>query len=343
MKLLEIKNLTLSFQYPNKEVIALDDFSLTIAAGERIGLVGESGAGKSLAIFSILKLLKPPCKIKSGSIRFCGREITTMNETELNRLRGDKITMIFQNPLGSLNPVLTVGTHLIETARAHSSLSYKEAYDLACSRLNDVKITRVHERMRAYPNEFSGGMRQRIVIACALMTNPQLMLIDEPTTALDVTIQAEIMELIYNLSVEKKCAFILVSHDLGLVSQLTERVLVLYAGQIVEANATRQIIRYPHHPYTKGLIECLPEFQRTKKQLKVIPGRMPGLDEWPVGCRFHPRCDFAKNDCKEKMPAVTRLKKAVSAPVSNVKRTSSLNTPVAPYVKCFYPLNEKKP
>ncbi len=318
--LLEIKELQLSFKYPQQTLPALDDFSLRLERGERVGLVGESGAGKSLAVFAILKLLKPPCVLSGGSVRFKGQELSSLPERELQKLRGGVITMIFQNPLSSLNPLLTIGQQLIETVRAHTKLSKRAAYELACEQLAAVQLPHVHEYMRAYPHEFSGGMRQRIVIACALITQPELIIADEPTTALDVTIQAEIMEMLITLSEKQGSALLLVSHDLALISQVTQRVYVLYAGRSIETNNTRELITHPRHPYTEGLLSCLPERHRAGTELQVIGGRMPALGEWSAGCRFHPRCAYATTACRETLPP-----------------THSLHPQAT--VKCFHPLS----
>ncbi len=300
--LLEIRNLEVRFAMRHVTLVALRDVSFAINRGERLGIVGESGAGKSVAAFSILNLISKPGYISAGEILFEGRDLTKLGPQEMRKIRGNRISMIFQDPMMTLNPVLTVGTQLTECLHAHRELSEPEAREIAMERLAQVHIPSPEARFDQYPHELSGGMRQRIVIATALLTNPWLIIADEPTTALDVTIQAEIMDLLLELCESQNVALILITHDLGVVSQVTERAIVMYAGRVVEEAPTREIVRAAKHPYTQGLIGALPQQTESRRRLKQIRGVMPALTEIPPGCAFHPRCPYVLDVCRVQLP-----------------------------------------
>ncbi len=301
-KLLEVNNLVVKFGLRTGDLTALNDITFSLDRGERMGLVGESGAGKSVAGFSIINLISQPGFIDSGEILFEGEEISHYPLEKMRDLRGNRISMIFQDPMMTLNPVLTIGTQMVETILAHKRVSRKEAEAVAIEKLSNVYIPSPEKRLAQYPHEMSGGMRQRIVIAIALLTNPSLIIADEPTTALDVTIQAEIMELLLELCETRNMGLILITHDLGVVSQVTQKVAVMYAGRIVEKGLTEDIIHNPQHPYTQGLINALPQSKQRGNRLNQIPGMMPNLTSIPKGCAFNPRCSLCEPICKEKEP-----------------------------------------
>lgn len=280
---------------------ALHGVSFSLSAGERLGVVGESGAGKSLAAAAVLNLIPSPGEITGGEVWFEGRDILSLSPSQMRAVRGRRIAMIFQDPLTTLNPVMTIGRQLTECLRAHKIADGDEARRIAVARLREVSIPSAEERMDAYPHELSGGMRQRVVIAAALICNPALIVADEPTTALDVTIQAEIMALLAALCESRGMALILISHDLGLVSQITDNILVMYAGRIVERGATTEVVSRPRHPYTRGLLASLTA-RAAGGRFYQIPGNMPSLDAVPEGCAFHPRCSFAKEICRAETP-----------------------------------------
>ncbi|MCB1851940.1 MAG: ABC transporter ATP-binding protein [Gammaproteobacteria bacterium] len=302
MALLEVRNLEVKFPLRQGELTALRDVSFSLDPGERLGIVGESGAGKSVAAFAILNLIGRPGYIAGGQVLFEGRDLSRLSATELRRIRGNRISMIFQDPMMTLNPVLTIGTQMIESLQAHRAISYTEARTLAIEKLRTVSIPSPDARIDQYPHELSGGMRQRVVIAIALLTDPTIIIADEPTTALDVTIQAEIMELLLALCENFSVALILITHDLGVVAQVTQRAIVMYAGRIVEEGATRSIIDSARHPYTQGLINALPERTRPGERLNQIPGLMPSLLDIPAGCAFHPRCPHTLTVCRSQVP-----------------------------------------
>jgi peptide/nickel transport system ATP-binding protein len=304
MSLLSVRDLTVKFAMRSRTVTALHQISFDLARGERLGIVGESGAGKSITGFALMKLLSAPGYIDSGTIQFDGTDITRAPEAQMRRIRGNRIAMVFQDPMVTLNPVLTIGQQMVETLRAHRKLSRRDAQEIALTKLREVQIAAPELRLKQYPHELSGGMRQRIIIAMALLLDPDLIIADEPTTALDVTIQADIMELLLKLCQANKVGLILITHDLGVVSQLTERTLVMYAGRIVEAGKTREIINDPQHPYTQGLINALPQQTLPGQMLKQIPGAMPVLTDIPPGCPFSPRCAFALAECRRLLPQI---------------------------------------
>jgi len=302
MALIEVKNLCVEFPTRHATLKALRGVNFSIEKGERLGIVGESGAGKSLSAFAMLNLLSKPGRIAEGEILFEGQDLSKLNDDEMRSIRGNRISMIFQDPMMTLNPVLTIGTQMVETLQAHRKISKAAARLIAIDRLNEVRIPSAEERLESYPHELSGGMRQRVVIAIALLTEPVLIIADEPTTALDVTIQAEIMSLMLDLCKTHNVGLILITHDLAVVSQVTQKVIVMYAGRVVEQGATRAVIENPRHPYTRGLMAALPQQNTPGKRLFQIPGSMPTLDAMPDGCAFNPRCEHVGDDCRNKMP-----------------------------------------
>jgi peptide/nickel transport system ATP-binding protein len=283
---------------------AVDGVSFHVDAGEVLGVVGESGCGKSVTSLSIMQLIaRPPGEIMPGSsIRFRGEELVGASEKRLREIRGDDITMIFQEPMTSLNPVYTVGDQIGETLRLHRGLGKKEARGRAIDMLRLVGIPNPEERVRSYPHQLSGGQRQRVMIAMALACDPELLIADEPTTALDVTIQAQILDLLGGLRSRLGMAMILITHDLGVVAEVCDRVVVMYAGQVVEHGTVQQIFREPRHPYTEGLLAAVPRLGRRQEQLAVIPGTVPSPAHWPVGCRFHTRCPYGWDLCVREQP-----------------------------------------
>jgi peptide/nickel transport system ATP-binding protein len=308
MSLLEIKNLEVAFPFgKEKELLALRGIDLRLNESERLGIVGESGAGKSMLAFSILKLIRPPGYIKKGSILFEKRQINEMGDKELRKIRGNKIAMIFQDPMSTLNPLLTIQTQMIETLFAHEKISEKQARQKAYDALEQVAIPSPELRLKCYPHELSGGMKQRVVIAIAMLTNPQIIIADEPTTALDVTIQAEIMALLKELCKKQKLALILITHDLAVVSQIATQIAVMYAGKIIEYGKSSDIINNPKHPYTQDLLAALPQQNKTGQRLKQIAGKIPSLESIPVGCAFHPRCRFVEDICKKQTPIFDKV------------------------------------
>jgi len=302
--LLEVKDLEVKFALRFGDLTAINGVNFTLDKGERLGIVGESGAGKSVTGFAIINLLSKPGYISAGKVLFEGKQINRLPEEEMRKLRGNRISMIFQDPMMTLNPVLTIRTQMVETVLAHEHVSKADATEIALEKLRKVHIPSPEKRLRQYPHEFSGGMRQRIVVAIALLTNPALIIADEPTTALDVTIQAEIMDLLQELCESDNMGLILITHDLAVVSQVTERIAVMYAGTIVELGSTRAVIQDPAHPYTRGLIKALPGSLQPGSRLNQIPGMMPTLTDIPPGCAFHPRCDISGAVCRKKIPAL---------------------------------------
>ncbi len=309
MSLLEVKNLEVSFALRHGDLVALNDVSFTLDKGERLGIVGESGAGKSVTGFAVINLISKPGRISKGEVLFDGQRLDRFSEKEMREIRGNHISMIFQDPMMTLNPVLTIGTQMVETLRAHRKISVKEAEKIAIKKLDLVHIPSPERRLTQYPHEFSGGMRQRIIIAIALLAEPAIIIADEPTTALDVTIQAEIMELLIELCNSQDMGLMLITHDLGVVAEVTERVLVMYAGKIIETAATSDLVTSPMHPYTKGLMNALPGHGTCDKEnrLQQIPGSMPNLTEIAPGCSFHPRCAFCQDICTKTVPELRKV------------------------------------
>ena len=314
--LLAVNNLKTYFYTRGGVVKAVDDVSFSLQAGQTLGIVGESGCGKSVTALSIMRLIaSPPGKIVGGEILFDGENILTKNSAELTELRGRKISMIFQDPMTSLNPVFTVGYQIAETVkRHHKDTSNSQAWKRAIEMLDLVHIPDAKRRAKGYPHEFSGGMRQRVMIAIALACNPQLLIADEPTTALDVTIQAQILELMKGLSHEFDTAVIMITHNLGVVAGTCQRVNVMYAGHIVESATVQQIFATPAHPYTTGLLQSIPRIDETRDtRLTSIPGQPPDLIHLPVGCPYAPRCPKVQARCRQERPALMPVERGEQA------------------------------
>lgn len=306
MNILQIKNLKTSFTLGSKKIYAANDVSLDIPSGKITALVGESGSGKSVTAMSVLRLIQEPGQIESGEILFTSRgqeqsqDLLQMNESQIRKVRGNKIAMIFQEPMTSLNPVFTVGNQIVEAIQLHQHLGKRDAWDKAIEMLKKVGIPNPESRVKNYPHEMSGGMRQRVMIAMALSCHPDLLIADEPTTALDVTIQAQILELIQSLVEDTKMSVLLITHDMGIVAEYAHKVAVMYCGKIVEEAQTLDLFAHPKHPYTKGLLGSIPSLQpANEKYLKAIPGVVPNLDQLPLGCSFQERCEKVQEDCKK--------------------------------------------
>ena len=296
--LLRVENLRTYFHTRAGIVRAVDDISFSIKPGETLGIVGESGSGKSVACLSLLRLVpSPPGRIETGRADFSGTDLIQCDERQLQAIRGDRISMIFQDPMTSLNPYMRIGDQVIEPSIIHKGISRAEAWQQGINALREVGIQDAEERMRSYPHEFSGGMRQRVMIATALITKPALLIADEPTTALDVTVQAQILELIRKMQRELGTAVIFVTHDIGIVSSFCDRVLIMYAGRIVESAPTAQIFYEPKHPYNKALQRSIPALHEKGETLYTIPGAPPDLAKPIQGCPFAPRCDYAEEKC----------------------------------------------
>ena len=309
--LLEVRHLRVEFPTRRGTLVAIDDVSFDIAPGEVLGVVGESGAGKSITGAAIIGLLEPPGRIAGGEIRLDGRRIDDLDAARMRRVRGKEIGAIFQDPLTSLNPLYTVGRQLVETIRTHLDLTESQARRRAVDLLKDTGIPAAEERIDHYPHQFSGGMRQRVVIALALAAEPRLIVADEPTTALDVSIQAQIIALLKRLCREHGTAVMLVTHDMGVIAETADRVAVMYAGRIAEIGPVGDVIHRPRHPYTVGLMGSIPSVGGSRERLAQIDGAMPRLNAIPKGCAFNPRCPRAFAACRERrpelMPAGTSL------------------------------------
>ena len=302
MSLLQVKNLVVEFPGRRGTLRALDDVSFEIASGEILGVVGESGAGKSLTGASIIGLLEPPGRVASGEIVLQGQRIDNLDHEAMRSIRGRKIGAIFQDPLTSLNPLYSVGRQLIETIRTHLPVSEQEARERAIGLLQDTGIPAAAERIDHFPHQFSGGMRQRVVIALALAAEPQLIVADEPTTALDVSIQAQIITLLKRLCKERGAAVMLITHDMGVIAETCDRVAVMYAGRIAEIGPVHDVINRPVHPYTEGLLASIPDMTQDRERLNQIDGGMPRLNAIPSGCAFNPRCPSAFDRCTRERP-----------------------------------------
>ena len=307
--LLEVKNLRVEFPTRHATLVALDDVSFDIAPGEILGVVGESGAGKSLTGSAIIGLLDPPGRVASGEIRFDGRRIDNLPYDEMRKVRGRHIGAIFQDPLTSLNPLYTVGQQLVETIQTHLPVGAAEARQRAVKLLEETGIQAAEQRIDQYPHQFSGGMRQRVVIALALAAEPRLIVADEPTTALDVSVQAQIISLLKRLCKDHGAAVMLITHDMGVIAETCDRVAVMYAGRIAELGPVHDVIHSPAHPYTAGLMGSIPAMDEDRERLLQIDGAMPRLNAIPRGCAFNPRCprvfDHCRSERPELMPAGT--------------------------------------
>jgi len=307
MSLLQVKNLVVEFPSRHGTLRALDDISFDIAPGEILGVVGESGAGKSLTGASIIGLLEPPGRVASGQILLQGQRIDHLNNDQMRSIRGRKIGAIFQDPLTSLNPLYSVGKQLVETIQAHLPVSDSEARQRAIGLLQDTGIPAAAERIDHYPHQFSGGMRQRVVIALALAAEPQLIVADEPTTALDVSIQAQIISLLKSICKKRGAAVMLITHDMGVIAETCDRVAVMYAGRIVEVGPVHQVIHQPEHPYTAGLMASIPDMDIERERLNQIDGAMPRLNAIPKGCAFNPRCPQVFEQCRHERPELIKV------------------------------------
>jgi oligopeptide transport system ATP-binding protein len=307
-KLVEIRNLKTHFYTDDGISPAVDGVNLFIKRGETLGVVGESGCGKSVTSLSVMRLIpNPPGKIVDGEILFEGRDLLKLSESEMRKIRGNDISMIFQEPMTSLNPVYTIGDQIAEAITLHQGLNKKEALNKAVEMLRLVGIPLPDKRVKEYPHQLSGGMRQRVMIAMALSCNPKLLIADEPTTALDVTIQAQILELMKKLKKDLGMAIMLITHDLGVVAEMAERVVVMYAGKVIEEGDVVSIFKHPLHPYTEGLLQSIPRMDSNREKLHVIDGVVPNPLNLPTGCHFNPRCPYAIDKCRESQPALEQV------------------------------------
>ena len=307
-KLLVVDNLTTLFHLKSGWYPAIENLSFTLHANETLALVGESGCGKSVTAYSIMKLLpQPGSRIDGGQVLFHGRDILSLPEAEMRRLRGANLAMIFQEPMTSLNPALTIGNQIAEVLYYHKGMDRKKALKGALDLLDQVKIPAAASRLNDYPHHLSGGMRQRVMIAMALAGRPEIMLADEPTTALDVTIQAQVLALLDDLKKELEMSMIFITHDLGVVARVADRVAVMYGGYLAEVATVEQLFDQPTHPYTEALLKSMPRLDRDVTDLQPIPGRVPSIDQMPKGCRFAARCAYKIAICEQQMPALTPI------------------------------------
>ena len=304
-EILRVEDLRVNFNTEDGVVKALDGVSFSLYRGEILGVVGETGCGKSVTARAILRLLpSPPAEIVSGRIIFEGKNLLELSEEEMRKVRGGGIAMIFQEPMTSLNPAFTIGEQMVDVITTHRGVGKEEAVEIAVKALEDVKMPEPRLILKKYPHELSGGQRQRVMIAMALSCRPKVLIADEPTTALDVTIQAQILKLIKDLQEKYSMSVIMITHDMGVVAQVSDRVVVMYAGNVVEIGRTRDVLKNPIHPYTTGLLRSIP---RNGEELEVIPGNVPNLLDPPPGCRFHPRCRFAREICRIEKPTLREL------------------------------------
>lgn len=309
--LLEVKNLKTRFKTDDGTFYAVDDVSFSVKPGRSLGIVGESGCGKSVTSLSLMRLIQSPGLIESGEILFNGKSLLKISDEEMRKIRGNDMAMIFQEPMTSLNPVYTIGNQIDEAIAIHQpQLSATQVKERTVEMLRKVGIPAPEKRYHEYPHQLSGGMRQRVMIAMAMSCNPQLLIADEPTTALDVTIQAQILDLIRNLQKDFNMGVILITHDLGVVAEMCHDVVVMYAGRIIEQGTVEEIFYRPKHPYTRGLLDSIPHFETGQKlqSLKTIPGLVPSLLNLPKGCRFAERCSRVQNDCKSVDPRLENLR-----------------------------------
>ena len=321
--LLEIEDLHVEFPTQGSVMHAVEGVSLTLDEGEVLGIVGESGSGKSVTMMALMGLIAWPGRVRAKTLRFAGNDLLGISDKERRRLVGKDMAMIFQEPTTSLNPCFTIGYQLVEALLLHSPLDKKSATRQAIALLEQVGIPAAASRMNDYPHQMSGGMNQRVMIAMAISCNPRLLIADEPTTALDVTIQAQILDLLIKLQRDRGMSLVLITHDMGVVSETAQRVMVMYAGQEVEAQPAERLFRQPRHPYTAALLEALPERSLGKRRLATIPGVVPGIADRPSGCVFNPRCRFRTDRCQSEAPA--------------------LNSFHGAGVRCHYPLQEGQP
>ncbi|HEX3868587.1 MAG TPA: ABC transporter ATP-binding protein [Gemmatimonadaceae bacterium] len=308
--LLRVRELRTYFYTESGIARAVDGVSFDVAAGETVALVGESGCGKSVTALSLLRLIRPPGRVEpTSTIEFEGKNLATLGESEMRAVRGARLSMVFQEPMTALNPVFTVGDQIAEVVRVHHAGNRREAWERAVRMLETVGIPAPAQRAHEYPHQLSGGMRQRVVIAMALVMNPALVVADEPTTALDVTIQAQILELLRDLQAKTGTSILLITHDLGVVAETASRVLVMYGGEIVEEANVRDAFANPHHPYTEGLLNAMPRVGSHRERLATIPGSVPPATAWPSGCRFRDRCAYAWDRCAAEHPPLYEIAK----------------------------------
>ena len=319
MALLEIENLSVEFPSRSSVLHAVEGVSLSLDAGDVLGIVGESGSGKSVTMMALMGLVPYPGRVTASKMRFDGHDLLGLSTRERNRLTGKDVAMIFQEPTTSLNPCFSVGFQLAETLRVHLGMDSKAAKRRSIELLEQVGMSDPETRLRAYPHQLSGGMNQRVMIAMAIACNPKLLIADEPTTALDVTIQAQILDLLRSLQRERGMALVLITHNMGVVSDMAQRVAVMYAGQIMEQQPAQALFQRPRHPYTEALMAALPERSDGSARLATIPGMVPGLYDRPAGCLFAPRCSYADDDCRNQRPGLVNGLQAV--------------------VRCHHPLN----
>ncbi|MES2941596.1 MAG: ABC transporter ATP-binding protein [Pseudomonadota bacterium] len=320
MALLEIENLSVEFPSQNGVMHAVEGVSLSINEGEVLGIVGESGSGKSVTMMALMGLVSYPGRVRADKLRFAGHDLLALSQGERNKLVGKDVAMIFQEPTTSLNPCFTVGFQLAETLRLHLGMDRKAATKRSIELLEQVGIPAPESRLKAYPHQLSGGMNQRVMIAMAIACNPRLLIADEPTTALDVTIQAQILDLLRSLQKERGMALVLITHNMGVVSEMAQRIAVMYAGQIMEERDSQALFNTPQHPYTEALLAALPERSDGSTRLATIPGMVPGLYDRPTGCLFGPRCAYATEHCRSARPQLRNWQDGM--------------------VRCHYPLGE---
>ena len=310
MSLLELRGLTTVFHTARGDISAIEDISFELNAGEILGIVGESGSGKSVTALTIMGLLpRPPARIAAGSVRFAGEELTTASPNRMEKIRGAGISMVFQEPMTSLNPVFTIGEQIMETVRAHERMSASAQRERAIEMLDRVGIPSATKRLNDYPHQLSGGQRQRVMIAMSLACRPKLLIADEPTTALDVTIQAQVLDLLMDLRDELGMAILIITHNMGVIAEVADRVLVMYAGRVVEQSPAADLFDAPRHPYTKGLLACVPTLQQDRHRLIAIPGSLPEPARRPSGCRFAPRCTYRIEACRTAIPPLVMQRK----------------------------------
>ena len=303
MTLLDVQGLTTAFMTGRGEITAIEEVSFSLKEGEILGIVGESGSGKSVTALTIMGLLpQPPARIAAGKVMFHGQELTKLSSREMQRIRGPGIAMIFQEPMTSLNPVFSIGDQIMETIRAHENLPAAALRKRAIDMLDKVGIPSAARRLDDYPHQMSGGQRQRVMIAIALACNPKLLIADEPTTALDVTIQAQILDLLMDLRDEFRMAIMIITHNMGVIAETADRVLVMYAGRVIEEAPVARVFDHPIHPYTRGLLECVPSITEDRARLIAIPGTLPDPARRPPGCRYSVRCRYALPSCSDALP-----------------------------------------
>ncbi len=303
MTLLDVQGLTTAFMTGRGEITAIEEVSFSLKEGEILGIVGESGSGKSVTALTIMGLLPtPPARIAAGKVLFQGKELTKLSSREMQRIRGPGIAMIFQEPMTSLNPVFSIGDQIMETIKAHENLPAAALHKRAIDMLDKVGIPSAARRLDDYPHQMSGGQRQRVMIAIALACNPKLLIADEPTTALDVTIQAQILDLLMDLRDEFRMAIMIITHNMGVIAETADRVLVMYAGRVIEEAPVARVFDHPIHPYTRGLLECVPSINEDRARLIAIPGTLPDPARRPPGCRYSVRCRYAQPSCSDALP-----------------------------------------